>query len=80
MKFKKFIHKDVAKDGRCKSGGAVVTEGKVIIIKGHCDLKGCNCSNGYFLTIAIPLKNKKVEGICVQFDNFKEMKQTINLD
>ena len=79
MKIKKFIHDDVMKNGKCKSGGAIFTEGKVILIKGSCDLPNCNCSQGFFLIVTMPLKGKVVEGIQVEFKDLKEMVETLGI-
>ena len=77
MEFEKFKHKGVNKKGIVKSGGAVHTEGKVILIKGNCGLEGCHCSDGYSLTICMPLKKGIVEGIEVKFDSYEEMKNIL---
>ena len=79
MKITKFKHKEVEKNGIIKSGGAVITKGGIIIVKGSCDLLGCHCSDGYFLSIVLPLKNKIVEGIEVRFKDYKEMKNELKL-
>jgi hypothetical protein len=80
MKFTKFEHEEVGQDGKCKSGGAVHTNGKVILIRGSCGLPDCSCSDGYFLTVVLPLSNGIVEGIEVKFDDYNEMKKVLKGD
>jgi len=77
MKITKFIHKNVSKDGKVESGGAVYTDGRIIIVNGSCNLPNCHCSDGFSLSIAMPLKNGTVEGIKVKFKDKKEMKKIL---
>ena len=73
MKIKKFKHEGVNEDGTCESGGAVQTKGGMDLIKGNCGLKGCDCSDGYFLIITKPLKEGIVEGCSIEFENLEEL-------
>ena len=78
MKFTKFKHKNVTKKG-FTGGGCVITGGDVRLTFGHCDIKGCACSEGYYLSVIMPLKNRVVEGIRVEFDDLKEMKKVLKV-
>lgn len=75
MEITKFVHEGVSKTGICKTGGAVITGGDVIILRGQgCGLKGCHCSDGYSLSIILPRTSEGiVEGIRVKFKNRQEM-------
>ena len=75
MKLTKLIHKNVLPNGTFSDkSGAVITTGSVRMGKGEgCSLDGCHCSDGYYITILMPLKNGKVEGMKVEFENKKEM-------
>lgn len=77
MKIEEFIHRGVRKDGTVKGGGAVHTDARVIIIRGSCGLGNCHCSDGYSLTLGLPLKNGIVRGLKVKFDNKAEMKKIL---
>lgn len=72
MKIRKFKHIGVAKNGKV-SGGAVKTKGDIVIIDGSCGALGCHCSDGYSISIVMPLKKGVVEGMQVTFENREEM-------
>ena len=77
MKITKFKHVNVKPDGTFKDQrGAVITEGAIRMSQkgGGCDLKGCHCSDGHWLTIVKPRTKKGVvEGTTVTFDDQEEM-------
>jgi hypothetical protein len=68
MQFVKTVHKKVKPDGTFKDQlGAVVTAGAIRIGQGQgCGLKGCKCSDGHYIMIALPRTNGKVEVITVR--------------
>lgn len=70
MKIKKFTHNNVSADGKIKNGGAVETKDSVRMGRGDgCGLDNCHCSDGYWITIVMPLSDEKIEGIQVKFDS-----------
>ena len=73
MKITKFKHEGVLPDGTFKNKtGAVNTIGGAIMSAGEgCGLEGCHCSDGYWITISMPLKDEIVEGISIHFE-YKE--------
>lgn len=76
MKVTPFVTRNVAADGKVKSGGSVHIDGAVILSheEGGCGLKGCMCSPGYWLTITAPRsKGGEVRGLKVIFDSKAEM-------
>jgi hypothetical protein len=75
MEIKEFEHKGVSKDGIIEGGGAVRTKAWVGMGYGEgCGLEGCNCSNGYWITIASPrTKEGTVKGMQIKFTDKKEM-------
>jgi len=79
MKFEKVKIIGVAKDGKVKSGGSVVTKGDIRIFYGNgCKTKECHCSDGYSISIIMPRTSKGVvEVMKVIFDNYNEMKSQI---
>lgn len=80
MKVEKFTHENVLPDGTFSDKrGQIGTKGNVILVDGGCPLKGCHCSDGHSLTIVSPLKDGKVEGMIVYFNNRKEMLKYLTL-
>lgn len=77
MKMEKIKHIGVDEDGRVVSGGAVKTKGDLIVVKGGCDLEGCHCSDGYSISIIMPLKDGIVEGIKIKFKDLKELEECL---
>ena len=74
MRIEEFIHNDVSADGRVKSGGVVCTTGDVIIGRNKgCSLTGCHCSDGYYISLVLPLTDGIVRGIKVTFGSEEEM-------
>jgi hypothetical protein len=75
MKLTKIIHKNVLPDGTFSDKkGAIVTTGTIRMGRGEgCGLKNCNCSPGYYVTILMPLKSRKVEGVKAEFESESEM-------
>lgn len=75
MKIKRWKHKNVKSDGTFKNQlGAVHTKPRVNIIRGGCGLKGCHCSDGYYLVINEGRnKNGSVNGLTVTFKNKEEL-------
>jgi hypothetical protein len=75
MKFEKFKHTGVKKDGTFEDEpGAVVTNGAIRMSMGEgCGLKGCHCSDGFWITMVMPLDAGIVEGVKVTFDSRREM-------
>ena len=77
MIISKFQHKGVNNDGTVEGGGAVHTKGGVTIINGGCSFPQCHCSDGFFLVVTLPLKDRKVDGIKVHFKSKDEMIATL---
>lgn len=77
MKIETFRHTKVKPNGTFENKlGAVITEGGIRMSpdRGGCDLKGCRCSEGHWITIVKPRTAKGVvEGTRVKFDNKAEM-------
>lgn len=71
MKITKFVHEGVARDGKCKGGGAVITEPLIRMSTGEgCGLDNCHCSDGWWISIGLPRTlDGKVEGVIVHFDD-----------
>lgn len=80
MEFRKILHTNVNRDGTFSNKtGAVVTTGSVRMSKGEgCGLYGCHCSDGYWITICMPLKRGKIEGINITFSSKEEMDYFLN--
>jgi len=75
MKVKIFENKNVNEDGTCLGGGAVHTKGAVVESneEGGCDLEHCDCSEGHWFSVVMPLDiNKKVRGVTILFDSVQE--------
>lgn len=83
MKFEKIVHESVNPDGAFQDQpGAVKTEGSVIMSQedGGCDVKGCKCSEGHWLSVFMPrTKDGIVEGVKVTFDNWGEMQLFLSM-
>lgn len=75
MQIEKIVHENVRKDGTFSDKlGAVVTDGCIRMSRGEgCDLPSCNCSEGHWVMIGLPLENGKVEIVKVTFDDGREM-------
>ena len=77
MQIETFKYENVLSDGTfLEETGAVETKGKIIMSQknGGCNLKGCKCSEGHWITIVQPrTEDGIVEGIKMKFDNSKEM-------
>lgn len=75
MTTKKIIHENVLQDGTFSDkSGAIETKGWLRTGRGEgCGLPGCHCSDGYYVSIGMPLKDGKVEGIITYFKSKKEM-------
>jgi hypothetical protein len=83
MKFEESITDNVESNGKVKDGGAVVTKGTIRMSTGEgCGLKGCHCSDGYWLSVVLPWEFVKcddkgsfgkVKSIKVIFDDRDEM-------
>ena len=75
MKIEKNITYNVYPDGRVLSGGAVVVNGRIAMSRGEgCGSEGCNCSDGYWISITLPRAfGAIVESVIVKFDNKEEM-------
>lgn len=77
MKVEAFKHEGVKPDGTFENkAGAVYTKGRIIMSRenGGCDLHGCTCSEGHWITIVEPrTEDGIVEGVKVMFDNKSEM-------
>jgi hypothetical protein len=83
MKISKIKHTGVNPDGTFKDQlGAVHTTEKLIVGKGKgCGLKGCHCSDGYWITIMTNrTENGVVEGLQVKFDNKEEYQKYLKLN
>lgn len=82
MEINKIITTQVnSKNGKVKSGGAVLINGGIRMSSGEgCGLENCHCSDGYWISIFEPIKiddsndefNGTVEGISVHFDDKEE--------
>lgn len=71
MEFKKFVHRNVAKNGVCKSGGVVHTNGFCLLV---------DSVRNPFLTVEMPRDNNGVVvAIHVRFKSKKEMKEVLML-
>jgi hypothetical protein len=77
MEITTFKHERVKRDGTFEDRpGAVETDGAVLRSQpgGGCDLSGCHCSDGHWITIVAPRDSYGiVTGITVKFDDQKEM-------
>ncbi len=77
MKIETFKHKGVNQDGTFQDmPGAVQTKGSIVMSQdgGGCDIDGCKCSQGHWLTIVLPrTESGVVQGVTVKFDNYGEM-------
>ena len=75
MKIEEIIHTHVKRDGTFEHGpGAVETSGCIRMSDGcGCGIPNCHCSDGYWISVFLPLENRMVKGIKVTFDNKKEM-------
>jgi hypothetical protein len=74
------IHENVDENGKTELGGAVYTNGVIIMSQenGGCSEPTCNCSNGYWITIMKPRTNDGiVSGIKVNFSNKEEYDEFI---
>lgn len=74
MKIESFTIVDVNETGKVKKGGAVETKGLIRMSAGDgCGLDGCNCSNGYWISICQPRTLLgEVSGVTVHFDDKEE--------
>lgn len=78
MKIETFIHENVKRDGTLEGGvGSVEVDGCIRMSEGEgCDLEGCTCSEGHWISITAPRDSYgRVQGIKVQFDDGAEMKR-----
>lgn len=68
MKIETFKTENVAKNGKVKNGGAVVTKGAIYDSAkgGGCGQPGCPCSEGFWISVIQPLNNEGVVE-CVKF-------------
>lgn len=75
MKIEKYKVEDVDPKGIVKGGGAVEVKGKVMISTGEgCLVKGCHCSDGYWISIVLPRTEEGVvESVRAVFEDKKEM-------
>ena len=77
MKTLFFRHEEVKADGTFENKkGAVGTEGGIIMSMtgGGCDIVGCHCSDGHWITIIKPRTEEgTVEGLTVNFEDKAEM-------
>ncbi len=77
MKVEKFKH-NIDSNGKLKSGGAVYTKGRLLMSRGEgCGLDNCKCSEGYWLTLVLPIKNGVVEVTKIKFDDLSEMNKFV---
>lgn len=77
MTIEKFVHENVKRDGTFEDRlGAVETDGGVRMSTGEgCGLPECSCSGGCWISITMPLRDGKVEGIIARFDSEAEIER-----
>ena len=77
MKIESFKYEGVKPDGTfIKGAGSIHTNGRIVMSEtnGGCSLKGCNCSQGHWISIVKPrTEDGVVECVKVSFDNQAEM-------